>query len=139
MLPHKLLGRLPLRVRSSVEKVWDAAEVLGQVGDPRVLRRLAPSAARALFRDHSAGQLRASAHHEVFFDFEYSKDNDALARLYERGKELQWQVNNYIHFSTGRSLLFQQNKNDIDLKINTLTQISVRDLHFFRHNACYSE
>ncbi|MBI5512133.1 MAG: ferritin-like domain-containing protein [Deltaproteobacteria bacterium] len=79
-------------MRSALERWLDAAAMLASVRDPRVLRALGPSGVRGLLlqRGKQGGATPMRAHHDAWFDWHYPSDQPAMAALYRRAKEGQW-------------------------------------------------
>ncbi len=93
---------LPIPVRRTIEAWIDNFNAVLSVENPRVMSRMAPSAARGLFlrkgRSGEPTQLRSK--HRAFLDFEYPDDQPEMRRLYEKAKRLQWNGATDLDWST---------------------------------------
>ncbi len=89
---ERLAGLLPPRVRQALDAQIEAASVLTEMRDPRVLRSLAPSGVRGLLlhRGKQGVPTRIRASHEAHFDWTYPQDFPEMRSLYERAKRGQW-------------------------------------------------
>ena len=92
MFRERFLGRLSPKVRSQLDAWQEAAEVLGEVHDPRVLASLGPSGVRGLLlhRGKQGVPTGVKAHHTAHFDWQYPHDQPEMAELYRRAKAGQW-------------------------------------------------
>ena len=87
-----LASALPARLLGQLDAWKEAAEVLTQVHDPKVLRALGPSGVRGLLlhRGHQGVPTHVQARHKAHFDWTYPHDQPEMADLYRRAKAGQW-------------------------------------------------
>jgi hypothetical protein len=92
MLSEKILNRLPPRVRNQIDAWLEAAEVMGEIKDPKVARSLGPSGVRGLLlrRGKQGVPTKMQASHAAHFDWTYPSDQPEMADLYKRAKAGQW-------------------------------------------------
>jgi hypothetical protein len=92
MLSEKLLSRLPAPVRNQVDAWIEAAQVMGEIRDPKVARSLGPSGVRGLVfrRGKQGAPTKMPASHAAHFDWTYPSDQPEMADLYRRAKAGQW-------------------------------------------------
>ena len=83
---------LPARARFQTEAYLEAAEIVGEVTNPKVLASLLPSAARGfvLKRGKQGVPTLMSSSHSAFFDWTYKADMAEMRELYRRAKQNQW-------------------------------------------------
>jgi hypothetical protein len=83
---------LPLKVRNQLDSYWEMFGLLREIDNPRVLLELGPSGVRGLLfkrgKQHVPSQFQAS--HRAHFDWTYPADQPAMAELYTRAKQGQW-------------------------------------------------
>ena len=98
----KILELLPPKARDAVDPYFEAADVIAQVRDPRVLRSLAPSGVRGmlLHRGKQGVPTHVRANHEVHFDWSYPADMPEMRELYTRAKQGQWDSDTWLDWST---------------------------------------
>ena len=89
---QRLVGLLPRRVQDQVDSYVETLEVLAEMKDPRVRAALLPSGVRGLLlrRGKQGVPTRVQASHQVHFDWTYPSDQPAMAKLYRRAKQGQW-------------------------------------------------
>jgi hypothetical protein len=94
----RLRSMLPTRVRRGVERAVEAAGIVAEVRDVRVLRALGPSAVRGLvLREGKKGHpTKTPAHHAVHFDWSYPSDHPQMRALYAKAKKRQWNAEEQI-------------------------------------------
>ncbi len=92
MLKRDVVNVLPPRVRDQVDAWLEAAEVVSEMKDPRVLRSLGPSAVRGLLlhRGKQGTPTKMQASHAAHFDWTYPSDQPKMKELYRRAKAGQW-------------------------------------------------
>jgi hypothetical protein len=97
----KLGAILPAPVKRRLSGLLDAAEILGEVRDPRVLRALGPSAVRGLLlqRGKRGTPTKAPARHAAHFDWSYPSDHPEMRALYGRAKKRQWDAETALDWS----------------------------------------
>lgn len=83
---------LPVGVRHQLERFGEHLSLLTEMRNPRVLRRIGPSAVRGLIlkqgvRDEPARIVSA---HETIIDWQLRSDSPELQALYQKAKRLQW-------------------------------------------------
>src|SRR5438105_1590094 len=88
----KLRSMLPLRVQRRIDMLVEAAAVMREVHDPRVMLSLGPSAVRGLIlqRAKQGKPTKTPAHHAAHFDWTYRSDRPQMRALYSKAKKLQW-------------------------------------------------
>ncbi|NUO54949.1 MAG: ferritin-like domain-containing protein [Polyangiaceae bacterium] len=86
------MTNLPARVRDQVDAWLEAADVVSEMKDPRVLRSLGPSSVRGLIlkRGKQGEPTKMQATHKAHFDWTYPSDQPAMKDLYRRAKAGQW-------------------------------------------------
>jgi len=89
---RKLLSLMPPKARARLDPYLEALGMVREMRDPRVLRALLPSALRGLLlhRGKQGVPTRVPAHHATHFDWSYPADQPAMAELYRRAKQGQW-------------------------------------------------
>ncbi len=92
MIKEAVMGNLPPRVRDQVDAWLEAADVVSEMKDPRVLRSLGPSSVRGLIlkRGKQGEPTKMQATHQAHFDWTYPSDQPAMKDLYRRAKAGQW-------------------------------------------------
>ncbi len=92
MLKQTVVSSLPVRVRDQVDAWIEAAEVVAEMKDPRVLRSLGPASVRGLIlhRGKQGTPTKMPASHSAHFDWTYPSDQPAMKDLYRRAKAGQW-------------------------------------------------
>ncbi len=92
MLKDSVMGSLPPVVRDQVDAWLEAAEVVSEMKDPRVLRSLGPASVRGLIlhRGKQGTPTKMPAHHSAHFDWTYPADQPEMRDLYKRAKAGQW-------------------------------------------------
>ena len=92
MLSKAVFDRLPSKVKTQVDAWLEAAELLKEIKDPKVLRALGPSGVRRLVlqRGKQGVPTKMQASHQAHFDWTYSADQPEMADLYRRAKDGQW-------------------------------------------------
>jgi hypothetical protein len=89
---RKLVGLLPPKVQQQLDVWTETLEVMREMRDPRVRRALMPSGVRGLVlhRGKQGVPTRIPASHHAHFDWSYPADQPAMAELYRRAKQGQW-------------------------------------------------
>lgn len=88
---NRITRLLPVPVQRRVEAWVENINTVLSVDNPRVMRRMIPSATRGLFLQRGrAGNSTHRASHDTYIDFECTGDRPKLRRLYEKAKLLQW-------------------------------------------------
>lgn len=102
MATSKLTSMLPAHMRSRVEGLLDALDVLLEIRDVRVLRALGPSGVRGLVlqRGKQGVPTKSPAHHSAHFDWTYPSDNPEMRALYTRAKRGQWDSDTTLAWTT---------------------------------------
>ena len=89
---RRILNILPLRVRNQLDSYGEMLGLLREIDNPRVLRGLGPAGVRGLLfkrgKQDVPSQFQAS--HRAHFDWTYPADQPAMAELYTRAKQGQW-------------------------------------------------
>ena len=90
--PQRLTRLLPPKVRSQLDDYVQAALLLREIRDPRVLRALGPSGLRGIVlrRGKQGRPTEVRARHSAHFNWDYPADNPEMAALYRRAKQGQW-------------------------------------------------
>jgi hypothetical protein len=90
------------RAKSRVDAWGEAAGIVGEVENARVLLGLLPSAARGflLQRGKQGGPTLFKASHEAFFDWHYTADMPEMRDLYVRAKQNQWDADVALDWTT---------------------------------------
>jgi hypothetical protein len=98
----KLRSMLPARVQRRVELLVEAASVMREVQDPRVMISLGPSAVRGLVlqRGKQGTPTKTPSHHAVHFDWKYPSDKPEMRALYTKAKKRQWNAEVEIDWTT---------------------------------------
>ena len=99
---NEVLEVLPQRARFQTEAYLEAAEIVGEVSNPRVLMTLLPSAARGfvLKRGKQGVPSLMKSSHEAHFDWRYKADMPQMRDLYRRAKQNQWDGEVALDWST---------------------------------------
>jgi hypothetical protein len=102
MLRQRLMALLPDRVRDQVDAFAEIASVFTEVRDPRVLASLGPAGMRGLLlqRGKQGVPTKMPAHHAAHFDWTYPADHPAMADLYRRAKQGQWDSDVHLPWKT---------------------------------------
>ncbi len=89
---ERLVSLLPGRMRNQVAEWFEAAELLGEMRDPKVLAAIGPAGVRGLLlhRGKQGVPSQMPASHTAHFDWTYPHDQAEMADLYRRAKEGQW-------------------------------------------------
>src|SRR5579864_4295251 len=97
----RLRSMLPARVRRGVERAVEAAGVVAEVRDPRVLKSLGPSALRGLvLQAGKRGEpTKTPARHAAHFDWSYPADHPEMRALYTKAKERQWNADKQLDWT----------------------------------------
>jgi hypothetical protein len=97
-----LLGRLPARVRDTVDHYLEVVDLLLEIKDPRVARSLGPSGLRGLIlrRGKQGTPTTFQASHKAYFDWTYPQDHPEMRELYDRAKRGQWDGATYLPWGT---------------------------------------
>lgn len=92
MFNERLVNLLPGRMRNQVSQWFEAAEIFGEMRDPKVLAAIGPAGVRGLLlqRGKQGVPTQMPASHRAHFDWKYPHDNAEMADLYRRAKEGQW-------------------------------------------------
>ena len=92
MFNERLVNLLPGRMRNQVAQWFEAAELLVEMRDPKVLAAIGPAGLRGLLlqRGKQGVPTLMPAKHQVHFDWQYPHDHEEMATLYRRAKEGQW-------------------------------------------------
>jgi hypothetical protein len=92
MFNERLVSLLPGRMRNQVAQWFEAAEIFGEMRDPKVLAAIGPAGVRGLLfqRGKQGVPTAMPAAHQAHFDWRYPHDNAEMAGLYRRAKEGQW-------------------------------------------------
>ncbi len=92
MIKDFVVKNLPPRVRDQVDAWAEAADVLTEIRDPRVMASLGPAGVRGLLlhRGKQGTPTKMPAHHSAHFDWTYPSDQPEMADLYRRAKAGQW-------------------------------------------------
>ncbi len=92
MLSPNLLARLPVRVRDTLDRWLEIADIFRELRDPRVARSLAPPGVRGLVlrRGKQGVPTTFPASHRAYFDWSYPSDQPEMRELYRRAKAGQW-------------------------------------------------
>jgi hypothetical protein len=92
MLSPALMARLPARVRDTLDRWLEIADIFRELRDPRVARSLAPAGVRGLVlrRGKQGTPTTFPAHHHAYFDWSYPADQPEMRELYRRAKAGQW-------------------------------------------------
>jgi hypothetical protein len=92
MIKEAVMTNLPPRVRDQVDAWLEAADVVSEMRDPRVLRSLGPSSVRGLLlkRGKQGEPTKMQATHQAHFDWTYPSDQPQMKDLYRRAKAGQW-------------------------------------------------
>ncbi|MBZ4419856.1 ferritin-like domain-containing protein [Myxococcus sp. RHST-1-4] len=79
-------------MRDQVDSYLETLEVMAEMKDPRVRSALLPSGVRGLLlrRGKQGVPTRIPSSHEAHFDWTYPSDQPAMAELYRRAKQGQW-------------------------------------------------
>lgn len=98
----RLTNLLPARMRAQVDNYFEAARVLMELRDPRVLASLGPAGIRGLLlqRGKQGTPTRMPASHSAHFDWSYPADNPEMAELYRRAKQGQWDADETLPWAT---------------------------------------
>jgi hypothetical protein len=88
----RLKKALPDRVIDRLDPYLEAADIVSEMRDPRVLRSLGPSAGRGMIlkRGKQGVPTRIPANHSAHFDWSYPHDQPEMRELYSRAKQQQW-------------------------------------------------
>ncbi len=102
MLTDTLLARLPARVRDTVDRWLEIADVFRELRDPRVARSLAPAGVRGLVlrRGKQGTPTTFPASHSAYFDWSYPSDHVEMRELYRRAKAGQWDGETLLPWNT---------------------------------------
>jgi hypothetical protein len=97
-----LAQTLPKVVRDRVDPYLEAADVLGEVHDPRVLASIGPSGIRGLLlkRGKQDAPTDIPSRHHAQFDWSYPSDHPEMYELYRRAKAGQWDGETYLPWRT---------------------------------------
>jgi ribonucleotide reductase beta subunit family protein with ferritin-like domain len=97
-----LAQTLPKIVRDRVDPYFEAADVLGEVHDPRVLASIGPSGVRGLLlkRGKQNAPTDIPSRHSAHFDWSYPSDHPEMYELYRRAKAGQWDGETYLPWRT---------------------------------------
>jgi len=89
---ERLQKALPARVADRLDPYLEAADIVSEMRDPRVLRALGPSATRGMIlkRGKQGVPTRIQATHDAHFDWTYPHDQPEMRVLYQRAKQQQW-------------------------------------------------
>ncbi len=92
MLSSTLIAKLPTRVRDTVDRWLEIADIFRELRDPRVARSLAPAGIRGLVlqRGKQGTPTTFPASHRAYFDWSYPSDHPEMRELYRRAKAGQW-------------------------------------------------
>jgi hypothetical protein len=95
---RRIMNILPLRVRNQLDSYWEMFGLLREIDNPRVLLGLGPAGVRGLLlkrgKQDVPSQFQAS--HRAHFDWTYPADQPAMAELYARAKQGQWDGATYL-------------------------------------------
>ena len=97
-----LIGRLPTRVRDTVDRYLEVVDLLREIKDPRIMRSLGPSGLRGLIlrRGKQGTPTTFQASHKAYFDWTYPSDQPEMRDLYDRAKRGQWDGATYLPWAT---------------------------------------
>ncbi len=92
MISPNLLAKLPKRVRDTVDRWLEMADIFRELKDPRVARSLGPAGVRGLVlrRGKQGTPTTFPASHAAYFDWSYPADHPEMRELYRRAKAGQW-------------------------------------------------
>jgi hypothetical protein len=98
----RIINILPLRVRNQLDSYREMLGLLREIDNPRVLVGLGPSGLRGLLfkRGKQDVPSRFRASHQAHFDWTYPADQPAMAELYARAKQGQWDGATYLPWGT---------------------------------------
>jgi hypothetical protein len=102
MLRERLVAVLPDKVRNQVDAFVEVLSVLTEVRDPKVLAALGPAGLRGLVlqRGKQGVPTKMPARHAAHFDWTYPADQPAMADLYTRAKQGQWDSDLHLPWKT---------------------------------------
>jgi hypothetical protein len=97
-----LVGRLPARVRDTVDRYLEIVDLMRELKDPKVARSLGPAGLRGLVlrRGKQGTPTIFPASHGAYFDWSYPSDHDDMRDLYDRAKRGQWDGATYLPWQT---------------------------------------
>jgi hypothetical protein len=90
------------RVRNQASAYAEAAGLVGEVDNRRVLLTLLPSAARGFLARRGKQGVPSLMHseHQVYFDWNYASDMPSMRDLYRRAKQNQWDADVALDWAT---------------------------------------
>jgi len=96
-----LLGRLPVKVRDTLDRYLEVVDLMREIKDPRVARSLGPPGLRGLVlrRGKQGRPTEFPASHNAYFDWTYPSDHPEMEELYRRAKRGQWDGETYLDWS----------------------------------------
>jgi hypothetical protein len=102
MNTSRLIGLLPQKMQSQVGPYLEALEIFLEIRDPRVLKALGPAGVRGLLlkRGKQGVPTLMPARHKAHFDWTYPADQPAMAELYRRAKQGQWDSDVHLPWKT---------------------------------------
>ncbi|RLB53008.1 MAG: hypothetical protein DRJ42_13150 [Deltaproteobacteria bacterium] len=98
----RLQRALPQKVIDRLDPYIEAADLVTEMRDPRVLRALGPSATRGMVlkRGKQGVPTRIPANHSAHFDWSYPHDHPEMRELYRRAKQHQWDGETQLPWET---------------------------------------
>jgi hypothetical protein len=90
------------RARNRAEAYAEAADIVNEIDNTRVLLSLLPSAARGFLaqRGKQGVPTLMGSGHEAFFDWQYNADMPQMRDLYRRAKQNQWDAEVVLDWTT---------------------------------------